>query len=94
MTLAESSAASVHYLARPHLFSMVLLVAGLWLLDEDRRSPTPWLWTLVPVAGLWANLHGAFVAWLGVLGLLALVSAIERNRAAFARYAGWRRCRR
>src|SRR5580692_4704743 len=70
MTLAATSAASVHYLARPHLFSLVLLVAGLWLLDEDRISPTPWLWTLIPMAGLWANLHGGFAAWLGILGLL------------------------
>ena len=85
-TLAAASAASVHYLARPHLFSLVLLVAGLWMLDEDRRSPTPWLWTLVPMAGLWANLHGGFAAWLGTLGLLVVVSAVQRNRAALGRY--------
>ena len=86
VTLAAASAASVHYLARPHLFSLLLLVVGLWLLDEDRRSPTPWLWMLVPTAGLWANLHGGFAAWLGTLGLLVAVSAAERNRAAFERY--------
>ena len=84
--LASASAASVHYLARPHLFSLVLLVAGLWLLDEDRHAPTPWLWTLVPMAGLWANLHGGFAAWLGILGLLAAVSAAQRNRQACGRY--------
>jgi len=86
MTLAATSAASVHYLARPHLFSLVLLVAGLWLLDEDRRSPTPWLWTLVPMAGLWANLHAGFAAWLGTLGLLVAVSALHRDRVAWWRY--------
>jgi hypothetical protein len=84
--LAAASAASVHYLARPHLFSLVLLVAGLWVLDEDRRSPTPWLWTLVPMAGFWANLHAGFAAWLGMLGLLAAVNALERNRMALGRY--------
>jgi hypothetical protein len=86
MTLAASSAASVHYLARPHLFSLVLWVAGLWILDEDRACPTPWLWTLAPLAGLWANLHGGFAAWLGTLGLLTLVSAAQRNGPACARY--------
>ena len=85
-TLAAASAASVHYLARPHLFSLVLLVAGLWLLDEDRRSPTPWLWALVPMAALWANLHAGFAAWLGTLALLAAVSAAQRNREALRRY--------
>jgi len=86
VTLAATSAASVHNLARPHLFSLVLLVAGLWLLDEDRRVCTPWLWTLVPVTGLWANLHGGFAAWLGILVFLAAVSAAERNGAASRRY--------
>ena len=86
VTLAATSAASVHYLARPHLFSLPLLVVGLWLLDEDRRSPTPWLWALVPMAALWANLHGGFAAWLGTLGLLVAVSAAQRNRMALRRY--------
>jgi len=86
LTLAANSAASIHYLARPHLFSLVLLVAGLWLLDEDRCSPTPWLWTLVPMAGIWANLHGGFAAWLATLVVLVLVSAVRRDRAAWKRY--------
>ena len=86
LTLAETSAASIHYLARPHLFSLLLLVAGLWLVDEDRRAPTPWLWTLVPMAALWTNLHGGFAAWLGVLGLLVVVSAVQRNIRACERY--------
>jgi hypothetical protein len=85
--LAAASAASVHDLARPHLFSLVLLVVGLWLLDEDRRSPTPWLWTLVPMTGLWANLHGGFAAWLAILGLLAVGSAARRERRALERYS-------
>jgi hypothetical protein len=86
VTLATASAASVHYLARPHLFSLVLLIAGLWMLDEDRREPSPWLWTLIPMAAWWANLHAGFAAWLGTLGLLVMVSAAQRNLAAFRRY--------
>ena len=86
VTLAAASAASVHNLARPHLVSLVLLVAGLWLLDEDRRAPTRWLWTLVPVTGLWANLHGGFAAWLGIIVFLAAGSAAERNWMAAKRY--------
>lgn len=86
VTLAATGAASIHYLARPHLFSLVLLVGGLWLIDEDRRRNTPWLWTLIPIAGLWSNLHGGFVGWLGILGLLTVVSASRRDRAATGRY--------
>jgi hypothetical protein len=86
VTLAAASAASVHYLARPHLFSLLLLAPGLWLLEEDRRAPTPWLWALVPLAALWANLHGGFAAWLAILGLLVLASAAGRSRRALRRY--------
>ena len=85
-SLLAASAASVHYLARPHLFSLALLVAGLWLLDDDRRAVTPWLWTLAPMAGLWANLHGGFAAWLAILWLLAAVCAAEQNWGASRRY--------
>ncbi|HEX3744101.1 MAG TPA: hypothetical protein VHW09_09230 [Bryobacteraceae bacterium] len=84
--LAASSAASVHYLARPHLFSLVLLVAGLWLVDEDRRTRTSWLWTLVPMTGLWANLHGGFAAWLAILGWLVALSLAQRDWSALRRY--------
>ncbi|HUB77874.1 MAG TPA: hypothetical protein VMB03_03710 [Bryobacteraceae bacterium] len=86
VTLAATNAASVHNLARPHLLSLVLLVAGLWLLDEDRRAATAWLWILVPVTGLWANLHGGFAAWLAILVFLAAGSALERNWIAWKRY--------
>jgi hypothetical protein len=87
VALAANSAASVHYLARPHVFSLLLLTAGLWILDEDRRQPGRLVWWLVPMAALWANLHAGFVAWLAILGLLAVVYAVERNGAACRRYS-------
>ena len=87
LTLAASSAASIHALVRPHLFSLVLMVVGLWMVAEDRRGPTPWLWVLVPAAGVWANLHGGFAAWLATLAWLTIASAIEGSRASMRRYA-------
>jgi len=87
-TLASASASSVHFLARPHLFSLLLLPGALWILDEDLRLPTPRVWWLVPLAALWANLHGGFVAWLGILAWLVVAGALARNRAAVRRY-GW-----
>ena len=85
VTLAASSASSVHYLARPHVFSILLYTLCLWSLDEDRRRSRLWIWMLVPVAALWANLHGGFVALVATLALAAAVSALER---------GWRQARR
>jgi len=70
-------AASIHYLARPHIFTLVLWAASLWVLDRDRRQPTPAVWSLVPLAALWTNLHGGFVALLASLALLSAASAAE-----------------
>ena len=87
VTLAVVNASSVHYLARPHIFSLLWFTVGLWIVDEDRRRQTRWLWALIPLAALWANLHGAFVAWLATLLVLVATAALERNRLAVRRYA-------
>jgi hypothetical protein len=87
LTLAAVSASSVHFLARPHLFTLLLLVVGLWLLDEDRRRHTKAVWLAVPLAAVWANLHGGFLIWVAVLALLAVSSALERNLPNLRRYS-------
>ena len=37
-TMAAVSASSIHYLARPHVFSILFYTLALWILAEDRRS--------------------------------------------------------
>jgi len=87
VTLAAISASTIHYLARPHLFSLLFFPLALWILDEDRRRRSPLVWILAPLSALWANLHGGFAAWLATLAILPLVSAVERNWPAVRRYA-------
>jgi hypothetical protein len=70
-------ASSIHYLARPHLFTLLLLPIAIWIIDRDRRENTPWLWSLVPITILWTNLHGGFMALIACLGLLVVGVAIE-----------------
>jgi hypothetical protein len=86
-TLAAVSASSVHYLARPHMFSILLYVTTLWLLDEDRRRRGARLWLLVPLAALWANLHAGFVVLPATLVLAAAVAAATLDFHAARRYA-------
>lgn len=76
-TLLAVGASSMHFLARPHLFTLLLLPCCLWLLEADRRENTRWLWALIPVTTLWTNLHGGFVVFLACLGLLVLACGIE-----------------
>src|SRR5712691_3849014 len=70
-------ASSIHYLARPHIFTLLFLAAAVWILDRDRKQLTAALWTLVPLTALWANLHGGFFGLLVSTGILAGGSLIE-----------------
>lgn len=75
--LLANGAASVHYLARPHIFTLLLLAISLWILDRDRRRNSSAVWLLVPLTAVWVNLHGGFLALIACLGLTAAGSAIE-----------------
>jgi hypothetical protein len=89
-------ASSIHYLARPHIFTLLLMAVSVWLLARDRQEPTRWVWALIPLTALWTNLHGGFVALVATIGLLAAGTAAEaflepeqrgRRLAAARRYA-------
>jgi len=93
-TMLAVGASSMHFLARPHLFTLLLLPACLWVVEVDRRENTRWLWALIPVTALWTNLHGGFVVFLACVGLLVAAYAIE---AALGRQTGethWPQIRR
>lgn len=70
-TLLAAGASTVHYLARPHIFTLLGLTVTLWILERDQRRPTQAIWWLVPVMALWANLHGGFLAGMVCLALVA-----------------------
>jgi hypothetical protein len=76
-TLFCASAASIHYHARPHLFTLLLLVITMWILDRDRSNPDRVVWLLVPLTVLWTNLHGGFLLMIAITGLLMAGTAAE-----------------
>jgi hypothetical protein len=77
ISLLAVGASSMHFLARPHLVTLVLLPSCLWLLQADARRNTHWVWLLIPIAALWTNLHGGFFMFLACLALVVLGKAIE-----------------
>jgi len=81
VTLAAASASSVHYLARPHIFTILFFSLALWIIEEDRG-----VWLLVPITALWVNLHAGFVAWLATLGLLSGACLWNREWGRVRRY--------
>jgi type IV secretory pathway VirB2 component (pilin) len=68
---------TIHFLARPHVFTLLLLSAAMWLIEADRRSPSRRIWWLAPLTVVWTNLHGGFLALIAVLGLTAVGAAAE-----------------
>lgn len=81
------AAASVHYLARPHVFTFLFLAIALWLIDADRMAPSRRIWLLVPLTVLWTNMHAGFLALIVSLVILSAGSAMMRAFAAARRYA-------
>ena len=69
MTLLAALCGMVHWLARPHLFSIGLMVAWLFLVESYRRHRRRWIYLVPLLVLIWANLHGAFVAALVGLGI-------------------------
>lgn len=71
------SVSTVHWLARPHMFTWGFLIATLWLLEADRREQSWKVWLLVPMAALWTNLHGGWVAIIVTTGIFAAGTGLE-----------------
>ena len=70
---------SIHWLARPHVFSWILSLAFIAVAEHERRRSSRWLFALPVVACLWANLHGSFLMGPGILFLYAAGNWIDRR---------------
>lgn len=76
---------SIHWVARPHLFTMLILAVWLILLDRLNRGEKPAAWAFPVLMLFWANLHAEYIA--GFLALLAYLAGtiwswlLKKNRA-------------
>lgn len=68
VTLLALASSQLHWLARPHLFSLLLLVLFHHLVESWHRERENRLYLLPPLMLLWANLHGGFMAGFLLLG--------------------------
>lgn len=60
VTLLATGACSIHWLARPHLFTLLLVVVALHITERAAEGRTRLLAWLVPLTLVWTNLHGGF----------------------------------
>ncbi len=82
------------FLFRPQLFTFLFLGLYLRILFGHLVGRRTALWLLPPLMALWVNLHGGFLAGLGVLGLglgLRVVQGFNRHGLVLA--ALWREAR-
>jgi hypothetical protein len=77
VALLSVGAASIHFLARPHIFTLLLLSISMWILEADRDQPGRRVWWLIPLTVFWTNLHGGFLVLIATLGLTAAGTAME-----------------
>lgn len=88
VALAALVLSTPHLLARPHVLVLPVMVAwvnGLVSASERREAPSFWL---LPLIGLWANLHGGFIFGLALVGPFAFdawwnAQALQRRALAW-----------
>jgi hypothetical protein len=93
LTAIAAAGSSIHWLARPHLFTMLFLIVFYSILEDGRMRL---LFTLPVAAVVWTNLHGGFLIGILLVGTYAggelagalLARECEDRRAAFGR--SWR----
>ncbi|MEK7831295.1 MAG: tetratricopeptide repeat protein, partial [Acidobacteriota bacterium] len=85
LTVFGAIASIVHWLARPHLLSILLMVVWFALVESFRRKRSKWIFAVPLLIALWANLHGAFVVTLVMLAIYTLGEFLE-----FAAQGQWR----
>jgi hypothetical protein len=77
LSILAAGAASLHWLARPHLFTLLLVVLWTGELERIRTGATPRFWIFPGLMLLWANLHGAFIAGFVLLGFYLAGELVE-----------------
>jgi len=101
VTVVAAVASSVHWLARPHLFTLLFVILFYAALERVREGQTRWgrlpLLALLPVAMiLWTNLHGGFFVGIALVGAYGAGELAQMALTANpeARGPAWQRAKR
>ena len=80
LTLLAAMTSWIHWLARPHVVSFVILTFWAWQLrafDQGRLSSRRLFVLLVPLTALWVNLHAGFLTGLMLIGVYFVGAGTE-----------------
>jgi hypothetical protein len=80
---------TVHWLARPHLFSWVLLGVFCWVVERSRTTGRRGYLLVLPVLMLlWVNLHPGFVVGFGLLAVWLVAAVVKCNKSLMGQNEG------
>jgi hypothetical protein len=71
VTFAATAGSTMHWLARPHLLTLLLVVVFCAVLERARQGRTRLLVILPALMVLWTNLHGGFFVGIILIGCYA-----------------------
>ncbi|MEA1946984.1 MAG: hypothetical protein U9N83_06730 [Thermodesulfobacteriota bacterium] len=71
------AASKIHWLARPHIFSLLLMVIWYYLLDEYQYNHKNYLYFFPPIMLIWVNLHGGFLAGFILIGIYLFGNTVK-----------------
>lgn len=86
VSMGAAVLSAAHWLARPHLFTMLAVVLLLELLERRGRRT---LWPYVPLFLVWSNLHGGFFYGCITLAIYAVGELIESRFTPGGTRAEW-----
>lgn len=75
------ASSQIHWLARPHIFTLLFLVIWYYLLDLYQYRGRNYLYFLPLIMLVWVNLHGGYIVGLGLVGVYFLDNLIRVLRA-------------
>jgi hypothetical protein len=67
LTLIAAAASSLHWIARPHIFTFLFIAIWTLLIRKIVNGDTKLLWAPPLIMLIWANTHGAFISGFVVL---------------------------
>jgi hypothetical protein len=84
LVLLATMSSTLHWLARPHIFSLVLAILWYGVLDQYQYKGKDRLYLLPPLMLLWANLHGGFILGFLLMGVYFIgnMTAVFSSREA------------
>jgi len=90
VTMLAVAGSSLHFVARPHLFTLLFAVILYSVLERTQTSGGRWLFTVPVLVLMWANLHAGFLAGIIIIGAFAcgrLIRFLVAPQAEDARLA-------